>query len=392
MREIGAATKSELKKGLTQAVAKPQITVLMAVYNAEKCLTDTIESILNQIFKDFEFLIINDGSTDKTVDIIKSYNDKRIYLYNNETNIGQTKSLNVGLKLAKGKYIARIDADDYSMPDRLEKQYRFIQEHPEYSVVGTNCLVIDDYNRKEMIVRKSDRYEDIVLQMFSNSPVNHISVLMKKADIENVGGYASKKKICADFDLWSKLVRNGYKLTNLSEVLSVFRCSTESYSNRNRKERVNERAEIIYENIKAFSHFTVDRVAAKEISYIFGEEFAKMSDERILTAEGIYKNVIMQLKPELGVIIDRKKRRRDLEKNYWRIAYKYILDNRGGKARKTIKKCIRNHGISLYSILLYALSCQNVGSIRKINYFRSKTDSVVGSITQRLRRDFSASN
>ena len=97
----------------------PQITVLMAVYNGEKCLNHTIESILNQSFQNFEFLIVNDCSTDNTIELIKSFEDPRIRIHNNAVNLGQTKSLNVGLKLTKGKYIARMDADDYAMPERL---------------------------------------------------------------------------------------------------------------------------------------------------------------------------------------------------------------------------------------------------------------------------------
>src|SRR3990170_6306785 len=103
----------------------PEITVLMSVYNGERFLREAIESILNQTYRDFEFLIINDGSTDSSREIILSYNDPRIRLIDNELNIGLTRSLNKGLRLARGKYIARQDADDISFRKRLEKQVAF---------------------------------------------------------------------------------------------------------------------------------------------------------------------------------------------------------------------------------------------------------------------------
>jgi len=116
---------------------EPKVTVLMPVYNGEKYLNEAIDSILGQTFKDFKFLIINDGSTDGTADILKSYKDSRIKVTNNEKNIGLTKSLNKGLKMAKSEYIARMDADDISLPTRLQKQVEFMDSHPKVGVCGT---------------------------------------------------------------------------------------------------------------------------------------------------------------------------------------------------------------------------------------------------------------
>ena len=121
----------------------PKVTVLMSVYNGEKYLQEAIDSILEQTFKDFEFLIINDGSTDKTGEILESYHDLRIKIINNEKNIGLTKSLNKGLKLARGEYIARQDADDISMPERLEKEVEFLETHQDYAVVGAFAKIIN---------------------------------------------------------------------------------------------------------------------------------------------------------------------------------------------------------------------------------------------------------
>ena len=121
----------------------PKVTVLMAVYNGERYLRDAVESILCQTFRDFQFLIINDGSTDNTRDLILSYDDARIVLVDSEHNVGQTRSLNRGLELAAGELIARQDADDISEPDRLAKQVAFLERHPEVALLGTWYKEID---------------------------------------------------------------------------------------------------------------------------------------------------------------------------------------------------------------------------------------------------------
>ena len=115
----------------------PQISVVMPAYNAEKYITEAIDSILFQTFKDFEFIIINDASTDSTKDIIESYKDPRIKLVNNEQNKGVAKSLNIGISVACGKYIARMDADDIALPERFQKQFDFMEQHPNIDVCGS---------------------------------------------------------------------------------------------------------------------------------------------------------------------------------------------------------------------------------------------------------------
>src|SRR5690242_18796895 len=138
------------------------VTVLMTVYNGSKYLRPSLEAILNQTFKDFEFLIINDCSTDDSLEIIRSYNDPRIVIYNNEKNLGQTRSLNVGLEKAKAKYIARMDADDLAYPRWLEEQYQYITSH-DVSVVTTKAAVIDTQGRLKRILNSPDTFEEMLL-------------------------------------------------------------------------------------------------------------------------------------------------------------------------------------------------------------------------------------
>ena len=128
----------------------------MPVYNAEKYLVESIESILNQSLKNFEFIIINDGSKDKSLGIIKKYakKDKRIILLNNSRNLGLQKTLNKGLEVARGKYVARMDADDISLPKRLEIQFNYMEDHLEIFLVGSSAIVIDGNGNRLGIFKK----------------------------------------------------------------------------------------------------------------------------------------------------------------------------------------------------------------------------------------------
>ena len=126
--------------------SRPEISVIMSTYNREKWLPVAIDTILNQTFKDFEFIIINDGSTDKTAEVLSNYQrmDKRIRVITNETNLGLIASLNKGLDVAKGKYIARMDDDDKSVLTRFQLQHDFMEKNPSITVTGTRTRAYDD--------------------------------------------------------------------------------------------------------------------------------------------------------------------------------------------------------------------------------------------------------
>ncbi|MGH2416577.1 MAG: glycosyltransferase family 2 protein, partial [Microcystaceae cyanobacterium] len=126
----------------------PKVTVIMPVYNSEDYLYNSINSILNQTFKNLEFLIFNDGSTDKSAEIIQSYSDPRIKFYNSYKNCGHVVHLNRGIDLAQGQYIARMDSDDIALPKRLEKQVTFLEKHPEVGILGSYCWLINELGQK----------------------------------------------------------------------------------------------------------------------------------------------------------------------------------------------------------------------------------------------------
>jgi glycosyltransferase involved in cell wall biosynthesis len=218
------------------------ISVIMSVYNAEKYLDKAIESILTQTYDDFEFVIIDDKSTDNSADIISSYadQDNRIRYFKNKNNRGLTYSLNKALKLAKGKYIARMDADDISVPEKLEIQYDFLQKNKEISFVGTSAYNIDENG--EIISERNVplEYEEIKRSIKLVNPVIHPSVMFYKKDILVIGGYNEKYKKVQDYDLWFRAIANGLKIKNLSDRLLYYRVNDQYFERKSLEYRIND--------------------------------------------------------------------------------------------------------------------------------------------------------
>lgn len=165
---------------------QPTITVLMPVYNGETYLREAIDSILNQTYTDFEFLIINDGSSDATVSIIQEYTDSRIRLVHNEKNMGLIATLNKGFELARGKYIARMDADDISLPERLEKQIDFMENNPEIGICGT---WFDTFDKTGLTggARYAENHDEICLKHLYQIHLSHGTAIIRKTVIDNLG-------------------------------------------------------------------------------------------------------------------------------------------------------------------------------------------------------------
>lgn len=201
----------------------PMITVLMSVYNGERFLRESIESILTQTFRDFEFLIINDGSTDKTREIILSYSDPRIRLIDNERNLGLTASLNLGLALATGQLIARQDADDISEPQRLAKQVAFLNVHPEVVLLGTCSNTIDASGQVLYMSTVPYDCDDIRWSDLFFCPFIHSSVIFRKDIVlSQIGPYNEAYHVAQDHELWSRIVSR-FPVANLREPLVRYR-------------------------------------------------------------------------------------------------------------------------------------------------------------------------
>lgn len=209
----------------------PKITVLMCVYNGERFLCEAVESILTQTCQDFEFLIIDDGSTDSTRDIILSYTDPRIKFVENFQNIGHAKSLNKGVRLAQGSYIARMDADDISLPERLEQQAAFLDEHPSVGLVASHIRYIDIDNEDLGFWNDDIRHPDaksIIAYLPINNCIPHPTVMIRSEILKR---YKYREVFTAnqeDWDLWMRLISDNVTIEKIPECLLHYRKHQES--------------------------------------------------------------------------------------------------------------------------------------------------------------------
>lgn len=200
----------------------PRISVVMSVYNGEKYLKEAIDSVLSQSFKDFEFIIYDDCSTDGSVGIIENYHDERIKLIKNETNKGLTLNLIDGINSARGKYLARMDADDICLLDRFQKQLDFFEKNPEISILGSSVIYFHD-NGSEFIAYQPTEHDEIMVQLLLGFTLLHPSVMMRIEDLRKYHlNYNPEYRYAQDHDLW---VRAGFllKLGNIKEPLIKMR-------------------------------------------------------------------------------------------------------------------------------------------------------------------------
>ncbi|HHX61064.1 MAG TPA: glycosyltransferase family 2 protein [Epulopiscium sp.] len=200
----------------------PQISVVMACYNDDAYVGQAIESILNQSFKDFEFIIVNDGSTDNSANIINTYDDDRI-IYIERENGGLSKALNTGLKVAKGKYIARIDSDDIALPNRLQVQFDFMERNSDYVVIGSSVIYMD-VNAEDIYVQQFEKKSSVLKsKILDRPPVPHVTAFFRRDIAEKVGNYYEDiKQYFEDHLLFKQMIKYG-EVTNLKQALMRYR-------------------------------------------------------------------------------------------------------------------------------------------------------------------------
>jgi len=205
----------------------PIITVLMPAYNASKYISDAIKSVLTQTYQDFELVIVNDGSTDDTLDIVNSFTDSRIVIIN-QNNMGVATALNTGLKHSKGTYIARFDADDLCYPERLEKQLSFLQNNPDYVLVGSDAdYILEDDGFLFHFKCIAHTHDEVMQKLYFYCPFVHPTVMYKKECVCNAGGYPADAHNFEDYMLWIAIAKTG-KLCNLPEPLIKYRLNPTS--------------------------------------------------------------------------------------------------------------------------------------------------------------------
>lgn len=266
---------------------QPLVSVLMPVYNCEKYVLEAVESILQQTYPNFELLVIDDCSIDATVDKIKSLNDDRIQLIVKPRNSGYTNSLNFGLQIAKGKYIARMDGDDISLPTRFEKQVAFLETNEDVVVCGTNFSIIDTNN----LVKFPESHEDIKVGLLEECKIGHPTVMLRKSILElHQISYDKLMEPAEDYDLWVRLLVFG-KLYNLQESLLQYRVHDMQVSSVRRKQQADTTKAIRFKLLTYLqSNITQQQ---KEVYLDVIDSNKKISFQEFLVFLDLKKNIII---------------------------------------------------------------------------------------------------
>ena len=307
----------------------PKVSILMSVYNGSSYLQESIESILSQTFTDFEFIIIEDYSTDNSAEIITEYaeKDKRIVIIKNQENIGLTKSLNKGLKIARGEYIARQDADDISLPSRLQKETLLLEKHSEIGLVSCDLELIDSQGNS---IGKYQRSCDPDLVnfylLFYNRLAGHSQVMFRRQLAIELGGYDENRRYSQDYELWSRMM-SVCKIGILPEYLLQQRRHSESISFRKKLQQENYSLTQSKKNVEQL----IDKeITLEQIDYLRGFWLGHWWSERFpevkhiswlnLTLSELYQAFIQQAKLENNIENDLSKSLRIVigkQFNYW---------------------------------------------------------------------------
>lgn len=200
----------------------PVVSVLMS-FRTGAHIAEAVSSILSQTFGDFEFIIINDGSTSSARGVVLSFNDPRIRIIDNEKNMGLTRSLNRGLAEARGTYIARMDSDDIAMPQRFEKQRKFLDTHLDIAGVGTGIALIDKKGTVQRIKGALTDPELIRFRLAFQNQLVHSSMMLRADALRAVSGYSEEFVHAQDLELWGRMSAAGYRFSNISEPLMHYR-------------------------------------------------------------------------------------------------------------------------------------------------------------------------
>lgn len=233
----------------------PMISVVMPVYNAASFVAEAVDSILSQTYSDFEFIIIDDGSTDSSYQILQSYaaKDDRIKLYRNDINLKLPKTLNFGIAHAQGKYVARMDADDISLPERFAKQIEFMESHPDIGVCGSWFNEFSEIEEKA--VTPNITHEDIIVTMyFSNNCIAHPTVMMKASIFQqqNILYNENHMGIAEDYALWNECLNNNIRFHNLPIILLRYRIHGNQTTSSNFTKIQSHAQQIIMRNIRKY--------------------------------------------------------------------------------------------------------------------------------------------
>ena len=289
----------------------PIVTVLMPVFNGEKYLDASINSILKQTYKDFEFLIIDDGSTDATDGIVHSFNDSRIKFLKNQNNLGIVATLNKGISLAQGEFIARMDADDISLPHRLEKQVNFMRKHMHIGICG--CGIINFGNRNYINIYP-EKEKDIRALLLFNAAFPHPGV-MAKTELLKKYKYNGRFRFAQDYELWTRIIHATH-CANLPEVLLHYRQYDQQTSQKKRSEQLKLADQVRFNYLKSI-HPSFERKDAEKLGKIARREFMPFSEA---------KDLLEKILSLHNSFFDEKSLKEMFAKQYW-----WMLGSNGDK-------------------------------------------------------------
>ncbi len=257
------------------------VSVVMSTYNREKTLPEAVNSILEQSFSDFEFIIINDASSDNTESIIKSYSDSRIKYLKNKKNCGCSFNYHIAHNIAKGKYIVHIDDDDISKPDRIQRQTEFLEDNSDIALLGTYIETFGEKKRPSWVFYCEPKMIELVMNLYN--PLCHSSVMYRKSYFDkNFINYDINKRCSQDYDLYKQVILSGGKIAVIPEVLVRYRMHENRITNV--KNTQNIQIEIA-ENIKKelLSRFFTAAEAKEFNSYLSGFPFNKYGIYSVIT-------------------------------------------------------------------------------------------------------------
>lgn len=320
----------------------PKITVLLPVYNAEKFVGEAIDSVLNQTFSDFELLIINDASTDGSEKIILSYKDARIRYYKNKKNLGVAKTLNRGLKLARGEYIARQDADDIFLPNKLERQYEILKKDKNLVMVCSHFDYVDEKGRFLSSFKLAPSSEEIYYELQFRNCLGHPTVIFNKKIILNEFKGYNEKCEAEDYDLWSRISKK-YKILKLNEMLLKVRRSKQSKTVLFANAVLESGAIITQKNLQSLIGKSIDLNVIKILTNLYPLNY---SPQKIKEAKMVLEEVNTKILENCPSYLDKSiiEKRINHKKNMLRLYYLITAFSLQSPARFLRRFIINNIG------------------------------------------------
>lgn len=246
----------DIKKEKIENIA-PKVSVHIITMNRAKLLPLAIESALNQTYKNLEIIIVDNNSTDKTEELVKRYclSDSRIKYFRIVENLGITKTRNYAISKSTGKYIAVLDSDDFWLTeDKIEKQVSFLEKNPEYAIVGSQSIVVNESNHQIDEIKNQTDWEKIKEMFLIKNQITHSSALIRKNNLTFFGGYDEKYSIWEDYATFLK-IGSEYKIANLPETLTAYKKHSYNVSNFNKIKNLFVLGKIIFDNRRNYPKF-----------------------------------------------------------------------------------------------------------------------------------------